>query len=365
MKQNKKKKYRLKRFHISYGKRVLFYSILFLLCLLFGIKLIFSSFTINKEEKILFNETGNIDYQVCLKENDFFEKECLDKDMSYVASLIDKIYLEFNYTVGGNKVYLEKDLKYKIVGNLVILNKDNSSKYFEKEYILKDLSSDNILTKGLFYNIDDKINIDYDYYNKIANSFKSEYAVDVESYLDISLVVYNEYDSIYNIPSSNNLSIKVPLSEKSIQIKLDTDNINNSNVLNVKNEEFTISNFICLFTSIILLVLSMYYFVNLVGLLLSLFGKKSPYDKVLNKYLKEYDRLIVETSSLPSFSDYNLLKINSFEELIDVRDNLRLPIMYYLVVPHSKAYFYILQDTNIYVFTLKEVDLVDNEKKKD
>ena len=92
--------------------------------------------------------------------------------------------------------------------------------------------------------------------------------------------------------------------------------------------------------------------------------KKNKYDKYLSKILKEYDRLIVETSTYPKIEDYHLLKINSFDELLDVRDNLRLPIMYYSVTPHQKAHFYILQEKNLYVYTLKLVDLTKKKLKK-
>lgn len=76
--------------------------------------------------------------------------------------------------------------------------------------------------------------------------------------------------------------------------------------------------------------------------------------------MKEYDRMIVETVTLPKFDNYNILNIKSFNELLDVRDNLRLPIMFYEVSEHEKAHFYILRDKNLYLYTLKEVDLQKN-----
>ena len=88
--------------------------------------------------------------------------------------------------------------------------------------------------------------------------------------------------------------------------------------------------------------------------------KKNEYDKLLEKILKEYDRLVVETSTLPNLNKYNLMKITSFNELMDVRDNIRLPIMYYNVVAHQKCHFYIIHEENIYLYTLKAVDLEKN-----
>lgn len=65
----------------------------------------------------------------------------------------------------------------------------------------------------------------------------------------------------------------------------------------------------------------------------------------------------METSTFPILENYNILKINNFNELIDVRDNLRLPIMYYEVVKHEKAHFYILHENNLYLYTLKNIDI--------
>ncbi len=84
--------------------------------------------------------------------------------------------------------------------------------------------------------------------------------------------------------------------------------------------------------------------------------KPNDFDKYVSKVLKTYDRLIVESRNTIKFDDYQTIKVNSFEELLDVRDNLKLPINYYVITPHQKACFYIIS-TNIYMFTVKEVDL--------
>ena len=86
-------------------------------------------------------------------------------------------------------------------------------------------------------------------------------------------------------------------------------------------------------------------------------SSKTSYDKFVNKILKEYDRLVAETKSLPLFEKYNVMEINSFNELLDVRDNLKLPIMYYNVTAHQKAYFYIVYHDNLYLYTVKASDL--------
>lgn len=354
----KKKKLRLRRFHISFYVRICAYLIMFLFALILGFYFVYDSLNIQVKENLKVTENGSVDYLICLDENDFFEKKCLDKNMIYVASLINNIPLTFNYQLSGNKDVLKDSLEYDIKAKVVIKNSDNTSKYYEKEYVLEEKTSEGVNFNRSNYSLKKAVNIDYNYYNNIATKFKSQYNVDAESYLDVTLTVYNHIAGIYNMNSSNNISVRIPLSQKAIQIKLNTQEINNVQEQVIVKEQEIIDNNIRLVCGVILWFFSLIYFGYFMNLILLLFkSKKTYYDKYVNKILKEYDRLIVETTSLPKFSDYNMMKVNSFNELLDVRDNLKLPIMFYTVVPHQKAYLYILHDKNIYLFTLKDVDL--------
>lgn len=352
---------RLKKFHISFVKRVCIYLILFLFSLSLGIYFVIASLNIQVKENLKVTENGSVDYSVCLNENDFFEKNCLDKNMIYVASLIKNIPLTFNYQIDGNKDILNDSLEYDIKAKVVIQNSDNASKYYEKEYILQEKTSKGIDINDYNYSLKKDIDINYDYYNDIATKFKSQYNVDADSYLDVTLTVYNHIDSVYNIANSNNISIRIPLSQKAIQIKLNTQEISKIQEQTIIKEKNIVENKIRLVCGIMLLIFSVIYFSYLFSLLLKLKTKKSNYDKYTSKILKEYDRLIVETTSLPKFSDYNIMKINNFNELLDVRDNLKLPIMFYTVVPHQKAHLYILHNKNMYLFTLKDIDLLGKD----
>ena len=85
--------------------------------------------------------------------------------------------------------------------------------------------------------------------------------------------------------------------------------------------------------------------------------KKTSYDKYINKILNEYDRLIVESTTEPDIKHSNIIKLPNFRELLDVRDNLKLPIMYYVVVKYHKSYFYIKNNNDIYLLINKAADL--------
>ena len=103
-------------------------------------KSIKSTQKIKKEQRsrkiyIKFNQKSNLDYKVYLKENDFYEQEYLEKDMLYVASLIDKIKMKFNYifTIESD---VDMDFTYSIKGRLVITDKTHNKNYYKNDYIL-------------------------------------------------------------------------------------------------------------------------------------------------------------------------------------------------------------------------------------
>ena len=49
--------------------------------------------------------------------------------------------------------------------------------------------------------------------------------------------------------------------------------------------------------------------------------------------------------------------MGEFTELLDVRDNLKVPIKYYNIVNHQKCLFYLTSENEIYEYYVKEVDL--------
>ena len=89
---------------------------------------------------------------------------------------------------------------------------------------------------------------------------------------------------------------------------------------------------------------------------------KSYYDKYIEKVLNEYDRFIVETKTGPNLKESNVIKISNFEELLDLRENIKLPIMYYIITNHTKSYFYIKHNNDLYLLTIKAVDLEEENK---
>lgn len=341
------------KLYFSFRFRLAFNLIMFVCFFGLSIYLLFTSLSFQREKYINYNEKGSLDYKVNLKENSFYDTKVLDKNLIYVSSLIDSIDTYFNYDFNIDDK-IDMDFDYSVVAKLRITDSEGSNSYLEKDYTLVNnkkvsMKNDNHI------NISEKVNIDYGYYNSIASGFKSTYGVDSKSNLIVSLKV-NKSNS--NVKVNNNSSVQViniPLSERSINIKLDYIDIN-SNSSVVSEREISISNILYIVISVLLLVFSLYFILKFIRLLEKNIPKKNKFDKYVEKLLREYDRLIVESHTIIDFDNYEIIKVNNFNELLDVRDNLKVPINYFVVIPHQKAYFYIVS-TNVYLYVVKEVDL--------
>ena len=345
-----------KGLYFGYTGRIVLDIILLVIFLAVGTFLLKNSIDFNREVVVNYSEKSNLDYKVYLKPNDFYEEDYLGKDMIYVASLIDRINVDFNYTFGiaDNE---NLDFNYSIYGKLLITNKGGTKSYFEKTYTLLENKSVSMVNNSV-QNIIENLDIDYGYYNSLANSFNKAYGVDSESKLVVYMVINRKSNanSGLEMDSESIMNVAIPLSERAIDISLDYKEIDtNSSVL--KKKDVSLNNVVSLVIAVMLIILAVIMAVKFVRKISLITEKKNKYDKYVAKILKEYDRLIAESSTLISFEGKEIVKIDKFTELLDIHDNLQLPIMYYVVNKHQKCYFYINHSNTIYLVVIKAVDL--------
>ena len=332
--------------------KLIIYILLFIV--FFAICLLFASRTVDRKKPVPINysQIGNIDYKVYLNDNDFYNEKYLDMNKSYIASLINYIDINFDYLFNTEKK-VDMDFDYRIIGELVIENSKGTGRYLEKEYTLLDTRTKKLVADTRM-NIKENIKIDYAFYNQLVNSFKSTYGVDINSYLNVYLEVNPKTvgNLSYKINEKNRISLSIPLSEKAIEIKL---NATNQNVVKqVMSEGEVIFNQKYLLLEIAFLIPSCILLVIIIRKLIVILDIYTPFDKYTKKTLKEYDRLIVETDSLLDTKGYNIIDIKSFTELLDARDNLNLPILYFNTIPHHEGIFYIINNNDVYLLTVND-----------
>ena len=343
-----------------YRKKLVKYIILFIIFLSISLFCAINVTIRRVLNPIKYSQEGFVDYKVFLNDNEFFTEKYLEMNKTYIASLIDYIDVNFNYIFNIDEG-INADFDYKIIGKLVISNSNGSNNYLEKDYVLLDNKSKK-LENGRDLVIKENVKIDYGYYNDLANKFRIAYGVDTNSFFSIYLLVNTKTpeNEKYNISENNQVVLKLPLSERAIEINLDTEN--NSIIKQIYPEKEVTFNIVYLIAEILFAIPACVFIIKIFKYLYLSLDGVTLYDQFVKKILKEYDRLIVESQTNFDLRKYHVIYVKDFNELLDVRDNLKLPIVYLNVEKHESGFFYVIEGKNLYCFKVDNDSLRDNKR---
>ncbi len=360
----KEKSYSIKK-KLNTNVKIFFLVILGILILSLSIILLKNSISLNESRIVSYNELGNVDYKVYLKENDYYPEKFLPKGMKYVASLINVVNADFKYEMHStdNLVY---EYVYKINARLIITDKNETKVLYDNPYILLKETKKEINSSS--FSILEDVDINYDKYNDYVNAFKRDYALSIDSKLIVTMdiAVKGTYTDGKEINSKNQLEIAIPMSEQTIDIKMETGEINNNGNIN-DYQDMLISNKALFIEALILMLgaLSAFGYSLFIGISKNKNKKKDLYTKTINKYLKEYDRIII-TSKQPNVDERTydeIIRVMDISELIDLHDMSSKPIIYYEVIPNEKSYFIIIYEKTLYKLTITRAWLERNDIK--
>lgn len=324
--------------------RALAMLILSIALIAFGMILILNSIKVSNDG-VSYNEKGRVDYKVYLKENNYYESNYLDRDMQYIASLINTINADFKYEMHSTNE-LKYNYSYKIIGTIKVTDKVNVNKilYSKDEVLKEEIKSE---TNSKYFIINSDVDIDYTKYNDYVNSYKRDYGLSANAYLEVKMLVkVNGKDgNLQNdIDLNEALKIIIPLSEQTIEIN--SNSINNSNSI-LYSHKLEISGIIIL--GIISIVIGLIEFIISINNMMK--SKIDPYEKELNRLLKNYDTYII-TATNDFKEDKDIVKVEKFNELLDAQKIEQVPIIFYEVEPGNKSYFVLKGEKETYRFTL-------------
>lgn len=307
-----------------------------------------------KKVTLKYQETeSKIDYRVYLKKNDFFDTEYLEKKdgKSYIASLINYIKVDYNYNIKFDHP-VSGDYRYYISATIEANKSNNEKNYWSEDYKITDEKSMSIKELSEF-SIHENVDVDYNKYNSILNSFKKKYSLSTANgvlkiYLNVdSKLKTNINDNVIDAPISSKMMIQVPLSEMTIDALVEesvpTDIKEVSVVVDATRVEiFRTLGYIYIGAVVICIIL----------LVVVTNAKKNlnRYENELKKILNTYDGIIVNIKKIPDLTDYNIINVSSFNELLDAHSEVRMPINFFK--GEYKSYFILLSEKNAWKYTM-------------
>ena len=327
-----------------------------ILTLVIGLSSLFFYFYRLSNQYINYDEKSDIDYKVLLKDNEFYKDNYLEKNKGYVSSLIDNIETQFKYDLNFDQKIKYK-YSYKIVAEVDV--SDSQSKHNIYHYS-EDLKTHDLESHVGNLNVSETLSINYQQYNDIINRFKDVYDL---SNTDAVLNVYL-YVNVQNIEQSNSSSLmnkkvsglSIPLTLNTVSIDIGNDIISNSNnhlALSRYNKYSWV-----LVLSIIYILLSVLYIIYLVLFMMKTRTAQMIYDKEIKSIMNNYDSYIQRISGSYDIGTSQVIKIESFSDMLEIRDTLKQPILM-LENEEKNGTFFIIPATNsiIYTYALRVVDI--------
>lgn len=313
-------------------------------------------------KEVSYNEKNDITYKVYLKENKFYEDKYLKENMQYVSSLINYIDVDFKSIFNIDDIS-NLDYNYSIKGYLNITDTNNNDKtLFSKEYSLVENKKGNVEQANSF-EILEPVRIDYEKYNRLAQSFKSAYTSNAHATLLLELKVnFISKPNIFenNFTDSYTANIAIPLTTQTLDIKQnaksDSENIVKTeiNTTDVSYILYGIAVLPALF-ALILLVGTIKYIKRKVW-------TSTEYDTYIKKILREYETLIVEIEGEYDFSKYDVIDVKIFDELIGIYESINQPIMCMkdkVTNDEKETIFFIKNNNDVYRYIVKEKNFMN------
>ena len=306
------------------------------------------------QEYIFYKQDSAIDYKVYLKENNFFDTPYLGKDKIYITTLIDHIDVDYNY-----KINFDKPMSgfYRYYVKAIVSadkDKDSSGNYWQKEYKLYESELTEYIDKNYIAFNSDTIKLDYDYFNDILVKFKNSYKLSMYGNLKLVIEVENiansELENKYEVNSVATLDIPLTQATIEIPIKSDTNNKFGTAESSITYDTNPIYLIMKIASGVTFLCATTFLFILVTKIVRSR-EKPSAYNKTVRKILKTYDEIIVNINNI-NLSEFNVVDVNEFNELIDAHGEVRQPINF--METRNDASFILINDKMAWRYRIKK-----------
>ena len=310
---------------------------------------------LNKTYYINYTETGSIDYNVFLKENEFYDAPYLGKDQAYVASLIDTIMANFNYRIAMEADDVYYRYSYTVKSRLEILDTTSGVPLYKPEYELvkkENLSQSSAST----LEINELVPLDYDWYNDLANSFLTTYEL---SSAKSSIVVTMEVTVMSDCNAFTGSATDTFTSELRIPLTTQTVNIEMTSTVPEPQAQMVacvrgVGSVVFKTTAIVLAVVDVLLILLLIAFMYLTKTPDVTYAGRVKRILAQYKSYIQKLHNPFDDDGYQILELDTFEEMLEIRDTIQAPVLMFENEDKTCTKFWIPTDSKLlYLYMVK------------
>ena len=292
------------------------------------------------------------DYEVLLKPNNYYTSETLPSGRYYASKSVKQYTLDFKYHLYGEG---EADLEYIYnvtaeLSGIVDGNNDNGKEVWNRTFNILEDKKENCKNE---FSINEKVNIDYEYYNNLARSFEKEYGITIDSILKVFLNVS------YNVNSQSfkdYIELDIPITNTVTEVEENYESLTTKNI-NPKIENVVVNKIIYYTIGTAFIIGTIVVSVIIVRKNKHNITLEDMYEKNINKILKYYRDLIVTVQNEPDISNLKVMKIMTIDDLIDVAEQNKANIIRYEVIKSKVSKLYVITNNYVYIYEITASEL--------
>lgn len=347
-------------------KRKLVFSIFSIIFFIIAVILTGVYCKLNKKSSIKYNENSNIDYGVNLIENEFYKTNHVGENVDVIASIIDNIDVTFKYNLNASED-IEYLYSYKILANIELKEKNKTNLIYSDEQVA--INKEKIEGKSKRLEIVEEMKLIYNDYNNQINKLIDQYKLDntvSELSLTMQLNVINKATGQKINKETNVMKVVIPLDTKTVEITVNESVKDYQNEIILEDENKEANKYLTL--GIIMFALSGINLICLIRYNSKTRSAEKMYENELKKILFDYKSYIQKINTPIDYSEYKVIKINTFTELMQMREELQSPILMYTEKNNLKTIFMMMKDKILFTYVISSnairSKLIEESKKR-
>ncbi|MEF2641295.1 MAG: DUF5305 family protein [Clostridia bacterium] len=201
-------------------------------------------------------------------------------------------------------------------------------------------------------NINENVKIDFNAYNTEVKKFKEQFGLPIKAYLDVKLITNSEIDvkNSEKVEKDNSVvNLKMDLNGQVFTVTQDYEPTSKGQVVDETNVKK--SNIVLLTIGIILFAISAFGILNIIRKIISA-DRRTDYEVALNRILKNYGDIVAEIVTPTETGNMRVIDVKNFDQLLDIEEEIRMPILFYETVEGEEGEFTIIYDNIVYRYIL-------------
>lgn len=282
----------------------------------------------NQTYYIEYTESSKIDYRVEYVENEFFDETWQEGGQAYISYLIKGIEADFSYMMNMGATNVGFDYKHNVEATLLIADKDSGDPYYTiTDELVPTTPKGRQRSQGVA--VAQNVVIDYVKYNEIAKEFVNTYNLKNASCtlivtLNVEVVSTSDQFEQQN-ENAYSTSLYIPLAVDTFSVEVGSSvPENESKILAYKGADNRQFFYV---TGIVASVLTALLAITLAVYLHLTKNEDITYAARVRKIVNSYGSFIQRMEGGFDTEGYQVILINSFTELLGIRDTLQAPIL--------------------------------------